>query len=165
MKVVDRRARLEETTATAQAARRQRRILGARLGLCYGVFLLACTWQVVDSKPVASLPLGVVSAPLGAFGITAALVGSVLIWPLVGSCAADADVRRSRYAALSILAVHYASAAYAVWRESQVGWQNLERAYDTARLNLLAAAALYGLGQAAIWFLLWRRSRGMRSTA
>jgi hypothetical protein len=117
-------------------------------GLAYGVALAAVSWFATGSGHGTYLPLYVSSAPFGAFGITAALAGTLVLWTAVGAGFEWFETPRARLGLRLLLLGHYCSgAALLVLKHDE--WRYLRK--PAVLLSLVVWGLVYIAGQRVAW--------------
>lgn len=138
---------------------RYRRIVGARLGLLYGVMLLALAFKLSREGRGTNLAVQLLTAPFGLLVPEVVFTGMVVLWTLVGIGVAMAQRAAIRYAVVGALVVHYLAATYAIRAAGTEETTGIAAAFKTAPLLVAASLAIYSVGQATIWVLFWRTTK------
>jgi len=143
----------------AKVEERYRRILGARLGLLYGVMLLAVAFKLSRDGQATDLVVQLLTAPFGLLVPEIVFTGMVVLWTLVGIGAAMARRAAIRYSVAAALVIHYSVATYAIRAHVVAENSNIAATFAAAPLLVMATLAIYLIGQATIWLVLWRSAK------
>ena len=140
---------------------RYRRIVGARLGLLYGVTLLALAFRLSREGRPTELAVQLFTSPFGLLVPEVVFTGMILLWTLVGMGVASSGRAAIRYAVVGALLVHYLVATYAIRTALSVEGGGLAAALKTAPLMVVTSVAIYAIGQVTFWVLLWRTAKSL----
>jgi hypothetical protein len=151
VRVLGRHAEVLPETAFSPAGRAWSRTVN---GLGYGVVLWVFS-LVLESRHGTFIPAAMSSAPVGLLGAPLALLATPPIWAVL---AAFAGSIRSRKLALGLLSLHALTALWLVTRSAMADWDQFRRAFHETPAGVLTWIALYGAGQAVLWWRALTRS-------
>jgi len=121
-------------------------------GLAYGTALMFLSFCAAGFGHGSYVLLGLTSSPLGAWPfkgsvIAVALLGTPVLWGLVGLLVALLPDRRARGILVLVMGGHYVTAFFLLWADPFGDWYYLPK-----MLGVFASgAAVYCLGQIALW--------------
>jgi hypothetical protein len=136
----------------------RRAIVGAIVGLLYGSILAFLSLLATGAGHNTYVPLFLSSAPLGAFGFEAGLLGAPLVLATFGSLVAPfGRGKRLRLTQVLVL-LHYASglALVATTRDELA---HLEFVLRISPEFIVVWATVYLVGQVALWWRIGRRNQ------
>ena len=131
------------------------------IGLCYGAIIGFLAFGCLSFGHGTMLPSALSSAPLGLFGATAETFGAPLVWGALFFVAARVS-RSPRIFLVSVL-LHYAGAVTLLLRLPDSQWRNFVPMADKIPEAFVIWAAMYFLGQLAVWQIFMRK-RSLPST-
>ena len=139
----------------------RRAIVGTIIGLLYGSILTLLSLFAAGGGHGTSIPLWLSSAPLGAFGLVdAMLLSPPLVWAALGSLAALPKRLRLTQVLVLLLLLQYASGLALVGTTGGV-LEDLDvmRRDVWVTVYFVVWAAVYLVGQVALWWRIIRRNR------
>lgn len=124
----------------------------ALLGVVYGAVLSYLGFLCTGGGHGTFMPLGLGSAPLGLLGVWAALLGTPLLWGLLGFLVARSDQTLYRRIFLVAAIGHSIAAALILALSDSGDWRYIERTRQAIPGIMAAWIVAYAAGQAVMWY-------------
>ena len=134
------------------------------LGCLYGMSLTAVGILLTGAGHGTYVLLGIASAPLSFLGIISSFVSPPLLWTTLGGLLAYSSKVPQRQIVAVALGLHYAAILLVPFFHDYADRKYIERSWQANPVMITAGAALYVLGQVAIW-LYWVKQGQKRQTS
>jgi hypothetical protein len=123
--------------------------VNATTGAVFGVVLAILGMMAAGAGHGTYVLLGASSAPAGIGGVLPAIIGTPVLWAVVGWLTASGD--RGQATAAAIVLVHYASAAWLLTRSPWGDFAYLGDAMTAFFWGVIAWCVIYAAGQRFVW--------------
>jgi hypothetical protein len=125
-------------------------------GLVFGGVLAGLSIIAAGAGHGSYIPMEISSAPIGLFGDMAAATGAPIVWGGVGALLGWLRTDHRKRVIPLVLIIHYASAAIIA---AFGDWAYLFRSMPAIGAIIFAWAAVYVIGQVAIWRSILARAK------